>query len=488
MKTWEPPKTENDKATKALRSAGRGGPRAGGRMTISPPANVKLPAMKEARGLAYGVDTLVVAIDVTWISSNLFRYLEKLKIEAKGGVGESPGILMTEDKSDEWHFNVKAHGVKGYEWLLDSREFTLRIGNWKSPQSRPSVMAEIGSESLHVLGPGDAVNRIIGLLEDAGGSIVGVKASRVDLYIDILLPECVWSLGLMKYAVTRASDVSPHFRHGQLTGISIGKGVVSARIYDKFLEIKQQSKKFWMFDVWGVDKVPEGKKIIRVEFQLRREGIKEMRLETLDDFLENIENVWAYCTNKWLKFQDHPGAHHTQRFTLKWWEVVQNGFNGVQDPKPIVRSKAFRTDVIQLMRQAFGQITSLQAALLEEQGAEINKRVDMFETVEAYLKVVDEDGKDERALNENIALKRARYHRVKTKVDKRKTALIDEIIAVVGEFVVCTKCGAQFHVGLPWKLGRFFGCIRGCGSNLFVELSQWNKLHEGKGAVNGEIE
>ena len=353
-----------------------------------------------------------------WISSNLFRYLEKLKIEAKGEVGECAGVLMTEDKSDEWHFNMKAHGVKGYEWLLDSREFTLRIGNWKTPQSRPSVMAEIRSEAVHSRGPGDAVNRVIGLLEDAGGSIVGVKASRVDLYIDILLPEGLWSLGLMKYAVTRASDVSPHFRHGQLTGISIGKGVVSARIYDKFLEIKQQSKKFWMFDVWGIDKVPEGKKIIRVEYQLRREGIKEMRLETLDDFLENIENVWAYCTNKWLKFQDHPGAHHTQRSTLKWWEVVQNGFNGVQEPKPVIRSKAFRTDRKQLADQAFGQMTSLQAALFEEEGRGLDARVDIFETTETLLKALDEAGKNEAALNERIALKRARYHRVREKETK----------------------------------------------------------------------
>ena len=164
--------------------------------------------------------------------------------------------------------------------------------------------------------------------------------------------------------------------------------------------------------------MPKGKKIIRVEFQLRREAIKQMRLDTFDDFLENIENVWAYCTKKWLKFQDNPGVHHTQRSTLKWWKVVQNGFNGVQEPNPVVRSRAFRTDMRQLACQALGQMTSLQAALLEEQGAELNKKVDMFETFETYLKALDEDGKDEGALNERIALKRARYHRAREKETK----------------------------------------------------------------------
>jgi hypothetical protein len=222
----------------------------------------------------------------------------------------------------------------------------------------------------------------------------------------------------MKYAVTRAVDVSPHFRHDHLTGISIGKGKMSARIYDKLLEIKQQSRKFWMFDIWGIDKVPEARRIIRIEFQLRRESIKEMRLNTFDDFLESIENVWAYCTKKWLKFEDNPGRHHTQRSTLEWWEVVQNGFNGCQDPKPVIRSKAFRTDRIQLVRQAFGQITSLEAVRLEEEGMGLNTKVDMVKPLETFAKALLEDGKDEKALNERIALKRARYHRIKEKGSK----------------------------------------------------------------------
>jgi hypothetical protein len=76
----------------------------------------------------------------------------------------------------------------------------------------------------------------------------------------------------------------------------------------------------------------------------------------------------------------------------------------------------------QLARQAFGQLTSLQAARLEEQGAELNKKVDMFETVETYLKVLHDDGKDERALNERIGLKRSRYHRGK-KIEGKGTEL-----------------------------------------------------------------
>jgi hypothetical protein len=220
--------------------------------------------------------------------------------------------------------------------------------------------------------------------------------------------------------VKRASDISCHYYHHELTGISIGRDKVSARIYDKFLEIRQKSKKFWMFDIWGIARLPKGKKIIRVEFQLRREAIKEMGLDTFDDFLENIEKVWSYCTRKWLKFEDNPGKHHTQRSTIEWWEVVQNAFRGAQNPEPIIRSRAFRTDMRQLVCQVYGQLTSLEAARLEQEGAKLNTRVDIFKTMETFLKVLDEQGKDEGDLNKRIEFKRARYHRFKETESKDK--------------------------------------------------------------------
>ena len=91
-----------------------------------------------------------------------------------------------------------------------------------------------------------------------------------------------------------------------MKGISIGKGNISARLYDKPLEIKQQSKKYWMYDVWGINKndLDDNHKIIRVEFQLRRELIKDLGANYFEDLLKGYGKIWAYCTQKWLKFQD----------------------------------------------------------------------------------------------------------------------------------------------------------------------------------------
>ena len=79
-----------------------------------------------------------------------------------------------------------------------------------------------------------------------------------------------------------------------------------------------------MFDIWGIEQIPPGMKIIRIEFQLRREAIKSLLIDQVIDLFE-FEQVRVYLTD-WLKFQDRPGEHHTQRTTLEWWKKVQNGY------------------------------------------------------------------------------------------------------------------------------------------------------------------
>ena len=123
-----------------------------------------------------------------------------------------------------------------------------------------------------------------------------------------------------------------------------------------------------MYDVWKIKEVPEGKKIIRIEFQLRREVLKEASLKKPVDLFQKIDKAWAYCTKKWLKFQDRPGLHHTQRSTFKWYEEIQDGFNGVQGAEPLVREKAVSTDKKRLVQLANGSIEACHALIRKKVG------------------------------------------------------------------------------------------------------------------------
>jgi hypothetical protein len=46
-----------------------------------------------------------------------------------------------------------------------------------------------------------------------------------------------------------------------------------------------------MYDIWKLEDIPKDKKVIRVEFQLRRQAIKEVGIDTIDDLFKHPDNL-----------------------------------------------------------------------------------------------------------------------------------------------------------------------------------------------------
>ena len=374
----------------------------GGQPTISPPAKVKCAGV-----LLSGFDYLTLAINLQWEKSDFLECLGELKAKAKE---------HSEDQAHsvgDWSFSVKPHGVKGYEWLLVGKEFKeVKVGNWLNPTSRPSLMVNIGSETLWAQGPVIAVERIVSIFKELGAQVLEIKPSRADLCVDMLLDDSVWTTELVKNSVTRAVKSTTHFENNIMTGITIGPGSpVSARLYDKFREIVTNKKKTWFFDLWQLNTEPEGFKIIRVEFQLRRPVLKELGMESITDLFSVSDNAWSYCAEKWLKFQDRPGNHHTMRKTFPWWEVVQNGFYGSQNPNPLIRCKSIRQDKEQIFAQAYGLLSSLAAICQEESEEEITAPTNLIKSLQEIIKTCDEKGWKLDHFAQKVINKRAKYHR-----------------------------------------------------------------------------
>lgn len=378
-------------------------------MTNSPPAKVNISIYQI---LSSGIDTLNLALNVIWTNDDIFNYLDKLKEEAKNTDKETSGIFKTKDGSKEWIFIIKPHGAKGFAFILIANDYTLKIGKSLKPQSRPNMMIEIRSETLWRMGVKDAVKWISSLISGIGASIRSIKPSRIDLCVDIVFPSDMWTEDIKKYAVTRAKKKDTHDDGTAFTGISIGRGSILARIYDKGKEINI-SKKSWMLDVWGINEIPPDKIIVRVEGQFRREAIKSLGIDTLEDLYQMENQVWAYLTELWLKFQDRPGTHHNQRETLEWWKKVQGGYKGSQDANPAVRHKAFRIDKGRLAQQMYGLMTSMQAIKLEEKSLDDNHTVTLEDCLQTYIEELLNIEKNPEDLNIAIKRKRPKYHRVR---------------------------------------------------------------------------
>lgn len=87
------------------------------------------------------------------------------------------------------------------------------------------------------------LDRTVGNLHDAP------RVSRIDLFVDFVSPVDMESWDRHAW-VTRAHSVNQYAVDGQFSGWTVGSGgVVSARLYNKLLEL-ENSKKFYLIELW----------------------------------------------------------------------------------------------------------------------------------------------------------------------------------------------------------------------------------------------
>lgn len=375
-------------------------------MTLSPPANVKTPGLgpdEPARVLAYGFDSLVLALDVRWEDRHAFELFTELKAKSKVENEPLPGIVRPGDGTSPWLFSVQPHGAGGYEWLIAGSDMAMRIGSWMEPGSRPSVMVDFRSEALWMHGPRTMVERMVNLLRVMGGKVESIKVSRADQTVDVLVREEIWNLGLLDHFVTKALTIHPHLRRNKvLEGITIGAGALMLKLYDKPLEIRLKSHKDWFYDIWGIEAVPPGCRVIRVEFQARREAVKGLFDGTFDGLEPSAEALWAYYTRKWFHVQDDPSLHHTQQRPEPWWHVVQGGYGNSLRVHPAIRAKAIRSNLKQAAQQLLGHITAITALQREGDLIGANETLDLESHLKAIADTVKEAGWNDRKFTEKV--------------------------------------------------------------------------------------
>ena len=126
---------------------------------------------------------------------------------------------------------------------------------------------------------------------------------------------------------------------------------------------------------------------------------------------EKLQNLWAYCSKNWLKFQDNVGAHRDKRNTMTWWAVVQDGYEKAQGATPCIREHVLRLDMERLTRQAYGILLSLIACHLELTN-EKPARVGISEALSIFVDCLNKIGKNAREMNEKIHERRTKFKRV----------------------------------------------------------------------------
>jgi len=273
-------------------------------------------------------------------------------------------------------------------------------------------MVDLRSETLWMHGADGSVDRALAIVSAMGGRAVTVKPSRIDLCADVLLRETAWHLGLKDSMVTRAQHITPYLQSRKLTGFSIGRSKVSARLYDKWREILTKSHKFWMLDIWGIGAIEPEHRAVRVEFQIRREALRDFRINEWSDLAPKLGRLWSYCTHEWLRLVEDAELHHTQQRPLPWWPQVQRGFSGAQGAHPLVREKALSASKRRFAAQVLGNLTSMLALDLPASETRESERLDAA----SYLRMACEEaiecmGMSDAEFRQRVHRKQARHLR-----------------------------------------------------------------------------
>lgn len=265
--------------------------------------------------LACGVDSLDFSLGIQWGDDweATTATLAQLKESAAG----THGVLSP----DSTHIIRPSGKPPSYAWHLEWPEFHLYLGKSPTPQGKnPNGLVAFNSKGLWSQGVRGVVSRLVEELDKLGGTVLGLKPSRVDLAADFLIPEGLTLAALLTMRVPSHLQHS-HFERGDhLETFYQGskKSPIQLRLYNKGEEVLQGGTKLWFLDVWNLKSASN---VWRVEFQLRRQVLRQFKVETLEDLERKLGGLWTYLT-EWFSLRERDDSNTTRRTLHPWWKDV----------------------------------------------------------------------------------------------------------------------------------------------------------------------
>lgn len=270
--------------------------------------------------LASGVDALYLSGRAS-LPGELIGRLEVAREEAYASKQLTPIRLGDVD------MHLAPHAFLRYRFCLEHPYGRIGI---TTSSKLPTIRVQPRAEFLQGLGPRGVVEWFRNVLEDACGPVL-LTVNRLDLFGDFQ----GWGIdGDSRHEfVCRAKSRHTYEEDGVFNGFTFGarkSGTVLARIYDKTIESTKSGSVYWKM-IWGNDFDPNAR-VIRVEFELGRTGLREYGLNTPEEALDATGALWGSLTREWLTHRI-PGADQTKS---RWlispaWESIRRARVGEDD-------------------------------------------------------------------------------------------------------------------------------------------------------------
>lgn len=323
---------------------------AGARPSLTAPAN-------STRILRHGIDSLYVSFP-----GQLFEGAEAQLADLKSLAQNEDELISAAAilPLADHRFCVASHGRRRFPFVIEDNWYSIALAS-RQAKSLPMAHAQIASELLTAIGPRAALDHLTEIIERLGMRLQVPQLSRVDLYADFTtdldietIPRQAWLKRSKKRALYEDADL--------LTGVAFGLGGdLSCRLYNKLGEL-EKSLKLYLIELWRQAGWNGNDAVWRVEFQLRRPVLQELKASTLPELLDQLRSIWAYLTSDWLRLTaPNPDDDTRTRWPTHpmWQQII--AVDGLCAPSAArVRRARIPSDVT-LFRQGLAGVTSFMA-------------------------------------------------------------------------------------------------------------------------------
>jgi hypothetical protein len=415
-------------AQAAARQTNEGGAAAveGGQAPIeagrgAPPTNRAPSKCNELfKPLRLGVDSLYPSYQGS-LDPNMDERLSLLKGKAQGK--DELDQSLAQLQIGKHLFEVRDRGAGRFPYVLVDNCFRIQVKG-AAAILLPLAYVQIASEYLAAVGVEEAELGLRFCIESLGAVEGDAMVARVDLFVDFITSLDFDAIPVLNW-ITRAEDKAKYYQRDRFSGWTVGKGGdISARLYDKTLEI-QKSKKYWLHELWLASGWDGEQKVWRMEFQIKRDALKTLGVRTVSELVVKRHNLWQYLCEDFLRLAQ---PSETDQTRSRWpnhplWDALGASFliEGLSGGKLSRFSPTRPPSDEYLFLNGMGPISSFMAREgITDFGEAIGE---FFHQAEAFHRSKDESGM-RGYLHRKASLKGKRFNTIKNEFkDKELDAL-----------------------------------------------------------------
>lgn len=296
-----------------------GGPGTESSNTVPSTSNLDSPCQV----LRTGIDSLYVTFRGR-LSESMSARLVKLKQMAQSSRDSESSLAQI--KLESTLFEVRGNGRNPYAYVLVGTHFRIEVAKLGA-KNLPLAYCRLSSELLTQVGASAALSLLSGVVRQLGEVESEANISRADLCADFTTD---WILGLVLESefVTKARSIDRHLVSKRFSGFSFAvKAPLSARLYDKTFEMEcKRRPRPDLESLWANAGWDGTEPVWRLEFQLRREVLRELGVKTSGELLDRLPGIWSYGTRDWLRHTLPSNSDKTQSRwpSSPWWQVLQD--------------------------------------------------------------------------------------------------------------------------------------------------------------------